>query len=167
MISEGGAARDASQAKRLRRALVLIAAGMFVVLASGAVGFLRGTLPGTGESVSRSEILSAEGAVRVVESKTSAFAADVPSWFETELFSVDAAECFAGADETVWGFIVGGGSAACFADVCSQMEERGWSRVESGLEDCVSFVREEGEARWALVSCSSAGGSTTIVVQLA
>lgn len=168
MISEDETARGGLQVRRLLRALALVAAGLLVVPASGAIGFLRGTLPGAGEAVSCSEILSAEDAVRAVESKAGAFKAGIPAWFEAELFSTDAAaDCFAGVDESVWGFVVEGDAADCFADVRSQMEERGWIQVESGVEACATFVREEGEIGWALVSCSSVDDLTTIVVQLA
>lgn len=168
MILENETARGDLQMKRLRHALALIAAGLLVMAASGAVGFLRGALPGEGKAASCSEILSAEDAVQVVESKASTFEADAPAWFETELFSTDSAvECFAGADESIWGFVVEGNAADCFADISSQMEERGWIQVESGVEACATFVREEGKIRWALASCSSADGLTAIVVQLA
>lgn len=168
MISEDKTARGDLQMKRLRHALALIAAGLLVVAASGAAGFLRGALPGTGEAASCSEVLSAEDAVQIVESKASAFESDTPAWFEAELFSTDAVvECFSGADGSIWGFVVEGDAADRFADVRSQMEERGWVQVESGVEACATFVREEGEIRWSLVSCSSADDLTTIVVQLA
>lgn len=168
MTPEDETVRDDLQVKRLRRALSLVAVGLLVVAASGAVGFLRGALPGAGEAASCLGAFSVEDAVQVAESKASAFEADAPAWFETELFSTDAVlECFSGADGGVWGFVVEGNAPDCFADVCSQMEGRGWVQAESGVEACATFVREEGEVRWALVSCSSADDLTTIVVQLA
>lgn len=162
------ALRGVSQRKRLLHALFLIGLCLLVLAASGLLGSFRGSRSVTGELSAWSLAASAGEDTQGVDSLVSSFEADVPSWFESELFSVDdAEESLASADGRVWGFVVEGDPASCFYELSSQMAEHGWSWAESGVEACATFVREEGGVRWALVSCSSVGDETAVVVQLA
>ena len=39
--------------------------------------------------------------------------------------------------------------------------------MPSGQDACGTFVKDEGDLRWLLVSCSQAGGQVSVVMQCA
>lgn len=91
--------------------------------------------------------------------------ASLPSWFAEELFNeAQATEIYANEEGTVFGINASKSPTAAFDEICSSMENKGWLRVESGMPHCSTFIREEGDPSWALVSCTNVGGSTCIVV---
>ncbi|MBR5260385.1 MAG: hypothetical protein IKV48_07980 [Eggerthellaceae bacterium] len=89
----------------------------------------------------------------------------LPLWFSEELFDESqATELYANEDETIFGLNVDKSPAASFNEICTSMESKGWVRIESGMEHCATFIREQGDPSWALVSCTNTGSGTSIVV---
>lgn len=174
--------REEEQKKRLLCSLAFVSGCLLVLAVSGLAGSAEsagglGTdgLGATGFATSSSTSggldaldSSTQEAMLTAASLADAFEVDRPSWFEEEFFDLgDAMRCYASESKGVWGFVFAGSSGGCFAELRYQMEERGWSCVDSGLANCATFVREEGDYRWALLSCSSVGEETTAVLQIA
>lgn len=174
--------REELQKKRLLRSLVLVAGCLAALTVSGFVE-PAGSVSDSGADglaadglVESSSALggfagldpSAREAMLEASSLADAFEVECPLWFEDDFFDLaDATRCYAGESEDVWGFVFAGSSSGRFAELRRQMEQRGWSCIDSGLSNCATFVRGEGDYRWALVSCSSVGEETTAVVQVA
>lgn len=89
----------------------------------------------------------------------------LPAWFEESLFSsAEASELYASESDGVYGLIMNAPVVDVFSSICKSMEDRGWLRVESGLDYCSTFLRESGAPSWALVSCTPVGNATSVVV---
>ena len=89
----------------------------------------------------------------------------LPTWFTEEFFDDSYSEkIFANESETVFGLISPNDPETVFQEICASMLEHDWSRIESGIEHCASFVRERGSPAWALISCSQIGNETSIVI---
>lgn len=175
--------REEVQEKRLLRSLLVISGCLLVLAVSGFVGPAESVGEfGTDEpkTAGLAEYLSASGglagsdpssareAMLAATSLVDGFETGRPLWFERDFFELDdALRCYASSSEGVWGFVFEGSSSGRFAGLRHQMEQRGWSCVDSGLSNCATFVREEGDYRWALLSCSSVGEDTTAVLQIA
>ena len=157
------------QSSRAIRALCLIIAGFVLLAFSGMKESAAAGSEIDGEKAAASLLLSfgETGSAGSVLDEMSKFESELPPSFERELFSVEGTEAvYANEEETVFAFTVGGSAKEEFGSLCSQMKSGGWQMMESGIENCASFVKEGGDYRWALVGCYDVGGSTTVVVQV-
>lgn len=151
------------------RALCLVIAG-FMLLAVFALrngSASDGSLDG--EKVSATLVLSAgEGrSDEVVLDELSTYESELPVEFKRELFSIEGSgPVYSDERGTVFAFVAEGRAGERFELLCEQMEAGGWRRVESGVENCASFVKEGGAYRWAMVSCYDISGKTTVVAQV-
>lgn len=90
----------------------------------------------------------------------------VPLGFEEEVLTLEGrSEVMAAADGTVVGFVEDGASSEVFGDIESELGERGWAKVDSGVEGFASFFKSGGKFTWAFVSCVPVGGATSVVIQ--
>lgn len=94
--------------------------------------------------------------------------ADVPPWFEEEVFSLSIAEELrANEDWSVVGFASDRSCDEVRAWAENRLRDTGWVIAESGMEGSMSAIKEEGRAAWLLFSCRLVGGKTCVVVQVA
>lgn len=88
--------------------------------------------------------------------------------FERELFSLAGErDVRAANDGATVGFSRDGSAEDAFASVALLLQESGWTCVPSGSPTCASFVKGDGDIRWALVFCAGFGDETSVVVQCA
>ena len=78
-----------------------------------------------------------------------------------------ASELKADAGNDVVGYVVAGDAESISREVDRMMVERGWAGVDLGLLDGATYMKDEGEFRWALVSCTQVGSKTSVVVRFA
>lgn len=67
----------------------------------------------------------------------------------------------------VVGFLERTGAATAFAALSAELEGAGWTPVQSGRDDCGSFVKDSGRFTWLFVSCVWTGEATSVVVSCA
>lgn len=92
---------------------------------------------------------------------------DVPPSFEEELLALEGrADVRADARAGIAGFTVEEPPDQAFSELSSELEAKGWSRVESGAAACGTFAKNEGPYRWAFASCVGSGTATCVVVQV-
>lgn len=91
----------------------------------------------------------------------------VPAHVEEELFSLNGFEKVrASPDAGVYGFETSQSPDDLFAWALERLEEQGWSKMSSGMENMATFVKEEGRCCWAYFSCASTAGKTVAVIQV-
>ena len=173
------------QARRLRRALLWLLAAVLVFLALVLVGraFEDAGRPSVlAEAVQlfggedEEEEDAADGEEDSDEAATGlldVFGADaadvdeVPESFQEEVLSTAGREELrCDASVGVVGFAEAGEAAEVFARLSAELEEKGWTAVESGLDSAGTFVKEDGEHRWLYLSCVQVGESTSVVAQV-
>lgn len=94
--------------------------------------------------------------------------AEAVETFEAELFALDGlVDVRATSDGRVVGFAADADAASAYRSVADRLVAAGWVEVGSGVAHAGSFVKEEGDLRWALVSCTGFGDSSSVVVQCA
>lgn len=148
------------QGRRLRNAIIVVA-GTLAALA------VCGHVEGGQANAVYGEVVPGGLKGLSFEERVRAYEVAAPAWFEQELFEVDAAISSYGDDNVLlYGFVFEGNGKERFPDIRLQMEENGWTCVESGVEMCATFVREEGSYQWAMVGCVQAGNAVAVTVQL-
>lgn len=147
------------QTARALRAFLLVG---FMV----AVCALAGLREAAADADNSAALAAAPSAQSIAE-RAASYAADAPAWLEAELFAVgDVERAYAEADGKVYGFVAKRASGEWFEAACAEMQDKGWTRTESGIGCCATFVRDGGDCRWAMLSCLQVGESSTMVVQL-
>ena len=92
----------------------------------------------------------------------------LPQWFDEELFSLDGCDAVrVAADGAVVGFETDVEAVQALDGIAARLADKGWTRVDSGVEGNAAFVKGGGTCRWAWVSCIGVGGATSVVVQCA
>lgn len=95
------------------------------------------------------------------------FTASLPVEFESEVIAVDGFdEVLVAGGGSIVGLLGRGSAAHAYAELCAELEERGWSAVESGQGGTSAFVKAEGRYTWLLLSCSEAGEWVGTVIQV-
>lgn len=155
--------------ERFVRALLVVALVLGGVAVSGAL--VRANEPGVLKEASDPALWQPSGFADVehaLDEEGAPGRARAPDGFEDEVLSLHGKEDTR-VDERarVVGFTMAGVSEEMFQAVSCELEALGWIRVESGLPNCGTFVKEEGSYRWLFVSCVQAGESTSVVVQYA
>lgn len=99
---------------------------------------------------------------------SSAASAPVPEGFQDEVLSLEGREDVrVGADGTVVGFVDRAGAQEAFASLRGELEDTGWTAIDSGRDDCGSFVKDEGRFTWLFASCVPTGSATSVVISIA
>ena len=113
------------------------------------------------------EVSAASKVVDVVNDSTAErWEGNPPEWFLQELFSLDGYGDIMVFDEgAIVGFSAIETSEQVFTSVKDEMVNKGWSFSDSGVAACGTFTKQEGNCRWAWISCSDISGSTSVVVQ--
>lgn len=89
---------------------------------------------------------------------------EVPSWFASEVgLPAGSRDVRVDSATGVVGCIVDAPPEQALASVKERMLEAGWSAVPIGGVDGVTFMREEGECRWVMMSCTQVASATSIV----
>lgn len=135
--------------RRLARALVIV----LVPLALLALCQPVAELPGGGEKLSsEAGLCAANGA---------------PDWFIEEVTEVAGrGELRANDDWSVVSYVAEEEAALAAAALVDDLEERGWTLVESGREGIGTGVKEGGRCSWLAFSCTSVGDATCVVIQV-
>lgn len=85
--------------------------------------------------------------------------------FEEEVVPLGGrADVRVGAGGSVVGFSGQADAEREFAMLADELGRRGWTPVDSGRDDCGSFVKKDGKFTWLFVSCVQAGEATSVVV---
>lgn len=149
------------QVVRFRRACLAVAGGAIAfALACACSGREAEALVGQTPQLASSDMLE------LALSEGGSFEQPLPAWFSEELFALEGVQSYAHEDLGVFGFSRPGTLPAVAEEVISQMLDRGWIVAEGDSSACISFVKEQGRATWALVTLSEANGFTTVVVQV-
>lgn len=94
-------------------------------------------------------------------------AGEAPPSFEDEVLSLEGrADVRVDERGGVVGFSVEGRAGEAFAAVSRELEEKGWTGIESGAATCGTFVKDGGAYRWAFTSCVQVGNAACVVVQI-
>lgn len=157
--------RRHAQARRAIRAVLIVAALVLVVPISdfACSAFWAGRVAAETASAAWNPSHSFDvGAVFGVDSASGS----VPLLFEEETFALtDFEDLKCSADGSVLSFVVKSSSNQAFRDVRTRLEQSGWVCQESGAPNMASFFKATGRYRWMFVSCSQAGGRTSVVLQ--
>lgn len=95
------------------------------------------------------------------------FAASLPVEFESEVIAADGFdEVLVAGGGSIVGLLGRGPATHVHAELCAELEEKGWTAVESGQGGTSTFVKAKGRYTWLLLSCSEAGEWVGIVVQV-
>lgn len=89
----------------------------------------------------------------------------LPEGFQEEVLPLSGREGVqVGAQGSIVGFIERADAPSAFAALAAELEDAGWTKIESGREDCGSFVKNGGRFTWLFVSCTWSGESTSVVI---
>lgn len=177
----GLAGESSAQETRAKRALGIVGMLALAVVAISALGRIASDdALRAGPSMWAGQAQSYVGQVRrsVLEGEdlgcaigdTGAFVlekAEVPGWFADELHPLDAFEFVAATHDWTAVWLKSQhepGDALRF--LAEELAASGWSGYESGLENQVTFVKEDGLCQWAMMTCSQVGEETDVVVRL-
>ncbi len=152
---------------RALRSCAIVAVALLAVALAGGFGGASGT--GVLREASDLSIRSVgEGSPSFMSSAgTPTCQSDAPVSFEEELFTLDGRDDLrVDARAGIVGFTVEDPIDRAFAQLSSELEAKGWSRVGSGSSAYGTFVKSGGAYRWALASCVRSGTATCVVVQV-
>ena len=89
----------------------------------------------------------------------------LPEGFQEEVLRLEGREDVrVAAQGPVVGFVERSDAPSAFAALSAELEAAGWASVDSGRDDCGSFVKEEGRFTWLFVSCVWSGEATSVVI---
>lgn len=89
----------------------------------------------------------------------------LPEGFQEEVLRLeDREDVRVAAQGPVVGFVERSDAPSAFAALSAELEAAGWASVDSGRDDCGSFVKEEGRFIWLFVSCVWSGEATSVVI---
>lgn len=92
---------------------------------------------------------------------------EVPESFQEEAFSLEGfTELRCDLDSGVLGFTAEGEAVEVFEEIEAELEDGGWTFVESGLDACGTFAKATGDYQWLFVFCVQMGDFTSVVVQV-
>lgn len=107
-----------------------------------------------------------ESALANVESKLDAMSASAPEDFREEIgVPPNAHDLRVSGDGSVVGYALDGEASAASQLIESNMKTKGWSMVELGGIEGATYLKETGRFRWALVTATQIGDTTSIVVR--
>ena len=159
--------RRARRARMSQGVRALAAAAFVAALIVGAVAIGRVLESPAVSVMAEAAALAAPGAAGGVDG-ADGLSAEVAETFEAELFALDGfADVRAMPDGRVVGFTADADAASACRSVADRLVAAGWTEVGSGVAQAGSFVKEEGDLRWAFVSCTGFGDSSSVVVQCA
>lgn len=155
-------AREPAASPVLRRVLKAAAFIAAVVFACVAVEFAL-DVPHEGVAEKLRIATASEGA------SSEAVASDalglLPEGFQEEVLRLeDREDVRVAAQGPVVGFVERSDAPSAFAALSAELEAAGWASVDSGRDDCGSFVKEEGRFTWLFVSCVWSGEATSVVI---
>ena len=87
-----------------------------------------------------------------------------PSCFTDEVFDAANGRYSADEDGAIAGYLFPADIDTSMLMILGEMEEKGWKAVSSGHSSIVTLVKDEGEYRWAAVSCETVGQETSAVI---
>ena len=155
-------AREPAASPVLRRVLKAAAFIAAVVFACVAVEFAL-DVPHEGVAEKLRIAVGSEGA------SSEAVASDalglLPEGFQEEVLRLeDREDVRVAAQGPVVGFVERSDAPSAFAALSAELEAAGWASVDSGRDDCGSFVKEEGRFTWLFISCVWSGEATSVVI---
>lgn len=153
---------DDFQSKSMK-GFIVVAVFLMVVGASGRVEDLLNIPKAAGESFHPKVSFEAVFSEETKEDQRRFLPVD----FESEVLSL---ESFSEIHISENGAVIGFFSPKNLSEtkmLCSDLlKERGWVEMTSGQEGISSYVKEGGGYSWALLSCSSMGKGTAVVLQV-
>ena len=166
LVGEGSLAGPGRQAKRFWLACALVAALAVLLVSNSAYEAVAG--PGS-LSADERNVAALAGVDAVLDGASDdpfALASELPSRFETELFSLsgmDDARC--SPDLRLLGYSQPGSAEDALRALAEKLEGKGWEVIPSEQALCRSFSKTDGTYRWAFASAAQVGGSASVVVQ--
>ena len=92
------------------------------------------------------------------------FSEEAPSSFKEEVLSWDGGRYSVDEEGVIADFSFVGDVESAMKSAELWLADKGWKAVPSGQESFETFAKAQGEFRWLAVSCSSATGVTSVVV---
>lgn len=95
------------------------------------------------------------------------FTAPLPAGFESEVIGTAEFDEVLVADGGATVGLLGRGTASRrYAELCAELEGKGWVAVQSGQGGVSTFIKGEGAYTWLLLACSEVDGWVGVVVQV-
>ncbi len=69
-------------------------------------------------------------------------------------------------ESRIIGWTCEGAAPDVLSSVVTELEQKGWRRMESGSATCASFTKASGCYRWAFLMCAQIGSSVSVVIQV-
>ena len=154
---------------RLLRASIVVAALVAIAPASSLIAGVAesGTATNAANAIRASALVGAADPFTAVERIRSASHADdarLPDYFQAEIGLVEGArDVRVGDGGTVVGFSIDEPADRALQLVSSHMGQVGWHGLQLGGGLGATFVKQEGECTWTLVTCTQTGSATSVV----
>ena len=157
-VGRAGASGGHPALRRLLAAALLIAACVGACVAVPAV--LDGPHAGAVEKLRLALTFGDAGSASVPGTDE-----QLPEGFQEEVLSLEGRkDVRVGAGGQVVGFVERADPQEAFAALSAELEAGGWAAIDSGRDDCGSFVKGGGRFAWVFVSCVRVGEATSVVV---
>lgn len=166
LVGEGGLSGPRRQVKRFWLASALVAALAVLLVSNGAYEAVAGQGPSSADARSAAALAGVDAVLDGVSDDPFALASELPSQFETELFSLsgmDDARC--SPDLRLLGYSQPGSAEDALRALTEKLEGKGWEAIPSEQALCRSFSKADGTYRWAFASAAQVGDSVSVVVQ--
>lgn len=164
------------EARRLRRACLLVAALLIAVALWNPVATTVGWSPKSTPALSGrtfvEEMLEASDAqpfdgLSAASGMSRCDREEAPEWFAQEVLSLEGAYDVMAEDAwSIVGFSQRGSASAVEACLREELEQRGWVLMESGAEGLVTGIKEGGCCQWLWMSAIEVGEEASVVVQV-
>lgn len=92
------------------------------------------------------------------------FSNEPPDSFSEEVFAGQSGWYSSSKDGVIAGFAFPSSVSSSMKQVSSWFEQKGWRSVPSGQDSVRTFIKEQGDFRWAMVSCETVGNKVSVVV---
>lgn len=118
------------------------------------------------EGVSLARSSNPFDALESIEHSLDGFSSTLPEGFASEIGVLDgASEVAVSEGGAVVGYRVAGTADEVHRKIGESMAVRGWLETDLGSIRGATYTKKEGAYRWILVTCTQAGGLTSVVIR--
>lgn len=118
------------------------------------------------EGVSLARSSNPFDALESIEHSLDGFSSTLPEGFAGEIGVLDgASEVAVSEDGAVVGYRVAGTADEVHRKIGESMAVKGWLETDLGSIRGATYTKKEGAYRWILVTCTQAGGLTSVVIR--
>lgn len=103
----------------------------------------------------------------LTEEKLSPYRGEVPAWFSSEVLEVNSyQDVLLANDGKLVSFTSSKDLSTLSQHLQDELEQHGWTVVESGVEQCWTFIKESGTVTWGCVQIASVPEGNAVVVSV-